>query len=460
MATRLVPTLYQAIDDEGNPGNGYLLYFYTTGTSNPKDTYSDEALTVANANPVPANGAGRFGDIFGATKDGYKIVLTTAADVVIETEDPVDSITYNINSFDPRPAQHWGTTTNTAGAYQIKPDPSITAYSGDLIFTIQAHLDNTAGCTLAVFQEGTVSTYLAALDMMKYDNIGAKIALVAADMQAGQTYLVRIDGTDAVVLNLNLQSTNVKRGSSLLTDTISMSNDTDTDHDILFTNGTFNFSGFDGSAYASALTKQIDSTWAAGDDAGGLSAGVALAVDTWYHCFVLSNANGTTTDFGFDTSVTAANLLADAAVIAAGLTKYSLVESILTDGSSNIIGFNMIISSGGDKVVYWDTTVQDDVTEPETATSIALSTPLGRIVRPMAHATARDTTQTAVIFQFWSGFKSNTAQNEYTMRTEVNDGETASINLFGILTDTSSQIWKIQSDSVDDSFIYTSGWVS
>lgn len=207
MATRLIPVLYQAVDANGDPANGYKLYFYETGTTTLKDTYSDEALTVVNANPVVCNSDGRPAsggspvDIFGASKEDYKVVLKTDADVTVVTDDPIDTVTYDINSFGTRPAQHWGTTTGTASAFLIKPVPSITAYTSDLFFTIEMSLDNNASSTLAVFQEGTVSTYLSALTMKKYDNAGAKVDLEAGDNQAGQRYGYWIDGTDAVCLN-------------------------------------------------------------------------------------------------------------------------------------------------------------------------------------------------------------------------------------------------------------------
>jgi hypothetical protein len=208
MATRLVPQLWQVLDANGNPGNGFKLYFYATGTSNLKDTYSDTALSVANANPVicnsdghPANGSGDPISVWGVNKEDYKVILKDASDNTILTEDPIDTISYNINSFGTRPAQHWGTTTNTADAYQIKPVPSFTSYSSDLLFSFTPHLDNNADCTFAVFQEGTISTYLSALTMKKYDMNGSKVNLEDLDLQAGQTYIGRIDTTDVVVLN-------------------------------------------------------------------------------------------------------------------------------------------------------------------------------------------------------------------------------------------------------------------
>lgn len=66
---------------------------------------------------------------------------------------------------------------------------------------------------------------------------------------------------------------------------------------------------------ASALGKQIDAAWAEGGTpgttAGGFPSGLSLTNGTWYRVFVIAKADGTV-DGGFDTSATAANLLADA----------------------------------------------------------------------------------------------------------------------------------------------------
>ena len=52
-----------------------------------------------------------------------------------------------------------------------------------------------------------------------------------------------------------------------------------------------------------------------------------LALSGTYHCFGLSSVDGTITDAGFDGDVNAANLIADSAVIAAGLTVAGRVGS-------------------------------------------------------------------------------------------------------------------------------------
>jgi len=62
----------------------------------------------------------------------------------------------------------------------------------------------------------------------------------------------------------------------------------------------------------SLFTKDITSNWAAGTGNGGFPSGLSLAVDTVYKVFLIVDTDTDTVDFGFDTSATAANLLADA----------------------------------------------------------------------------------------------------------------------------------------------------
>ena len=47
-----------------NPADGAMLFFYEVGTTTPKTTYTDEALSVASSNPVIADATGLFASIW------------------------------------------------------------------------------------------------------------------------------------------------------------------------------------------------------------------------------------------------------------------------------------------------------------------------------------------------------------------------------------------------------------
>ncbi len=74
---------------------GARLYFYDFGTTNAKTTYSNFALSVANAHPVVADANGLFGDIF--VDQQCSVELRTSADVTVygptELYAPEDGIT-------------------------------------------------------------------------------------------------------------------------------------------------------------------------------------------------------------------------------------------------------------------------------------------------------------------------------------------------------------------------------
>jgi len=155
-------------------------------------------------------------------------------------------------------------------------------------------------------------------------------------------------------------------------DGLILSNDTDADHDIQVGVGLARDSS---NSYmlelTTAITKQIDAAWAAGDDAGGLFSGT-VAADTWYHVFLIRKDSDGSIDVGFDTSVTAAN-------IPSGYTAYRRLGSVLTDSSSNILAFRQ----HGD-YFEWDAPVHDvsGGTLATTATALTLTVPTGVSVCP------------------------------------------------------------------------------
>ncbi|KKN77948.1 hypothetical protein LCGC14_0355130 [marine sediment metagenome] len=97
MATRFTPPREQPVDSNGDIYSGGLLNFYVTGTTTRLDTYSDNALSSANANPVVADSAGRFGEIFLKPQD-YKVVLTDSDASTIFTADPVHGDAQDVSS--------------------------------------------------------------------------------------------------------------------------------------------------------------------------------------------------------------------------------------------------------------------------------------------------------------------------------------------------------------------------
>ena len=153
----------------------------------------------------------------------------------------------------------------------------------------------------------------------------------------------------------------------------------DTAHDINVTAGSAQDSdNTDILTLSSEITKKIDVTWAAGDDAGGLSSSLtAPANDTWYHVFLVQI--GGAIDVLFDTSITCVNGIADHTV-----TDYRRIGSVLTDGSANILPFKAYEDGGGAVEVIWTTPIEDvDVTNQST-TAIARTLSVPPDINPTA----------------------------------------------------------------------------
>lgn len=74
-------------DNAGNPLIGGKLYFYDSGTTTSKVTFSDIDETTANANPVVLDASGRAGDIY--FSGSAKIIIKDSSDVTISEKDPV-----------------------------------------------------------------------------------------------------------------------------------------------------------------------------------------------------------------------------------------------------------------------------------------------------------------------------------------------------------------------------------
>jgi len=81
------------------PPSGAQLFFFETGTSTPKDTFSDQKSTpTKNANPVDANSKGVFPNIFISGK--YKVVLKNKNGTQIWEADPIEEfVTIQDNAF-------------------------------------------------------------------------------------------------------------------------------------------------------------------------------------------------------------------------------------------------------------------------------------------------------------------------------------------------------------------------
>ena len=80
----------QFFDNNGNPLAGGLIYTYSAGTTTPIATYTSSSGTVANANPIVLDSAGRTpAQIWLTEGNSYKFVLQTSTGTLIKTDDNI-----------------------------------------------------------------------------------------------------------------------------------------------------------------------------------------------------------------------------------------------------------------------------------------------------------------------------------------------------------------------------------
>lgn len=91
MAVNISPVLNEAqFRDDGALAVGYKIYTYAEGSSTPQATYTSSSGTVAQANPIVLNARGEADNQIYLTEGvAYRLVLTTAADVVVKTFDNI-----------------------------------------------------------------------------------------------------------------------------------------------------------------------------------------------------------------------------------------------------------------------------------------------------------------------------------------------------------------------------------
>lgn len=299
MASHFFPPRPRIVDSNGDPVAGGQLFFYEAGTSTKAATYSDNALSSANSNPVVLSAGGEVPSIF-LQDIAYKVVFAPADD----TDPPASPI--------------W-TEDNIRGV----PTAAVGDVAGPSSSVDEriVRFDGTGGKTL--------------------EDSGFTFAMLAGVVAGG----VPANGTDA-------------------------------DHDIDFSAGwATDLTGTYGVTWT-ALTKQADAAFAAGDDQGGLADGVSLPTSGTIHAFVIKNDSTGVGDIMFDTSTSGAN-------VPSGWTVIRRVASFTTDGSDNFNAFAAHEVEGGG-VSYWLSTRVDEVSTTSSASETTLTltgVPTGFIFR-------------------------------------------------------------------------------
>lgn len=158
MANRLFSPDEQYCDQTGLPYAGGTLSFYASGTSTPLNTYSNQALSIANTNPVVLDSAGRAGSIF-LQNLAYKVVLADSSANQIWTEDPVYSSDFStVGQFQTNVGNPNGAVAGTAGSGTVPS--SVIWDSANNILYVATTTGNTATTVWTAVNAATATGFV------------------------------------------------------------------------------------------------------------------------------------------------------------------------------------------------------------------------------------------------------------------------------------------------------------
>lgn len=269
--------------------------------------------------------------------------------------------------------------------------------------------------------------------------------------------LVRAQG-EALIVDFRTLIGGARRNS--ISGLITSNNGSDPDADIDISIGECIDSGnVDSLVLPSILVKQLNSPWVVGSNQGGLDTGISppVEIDTWYHGWLIKRSDTGVVDVLFSKSVSTPTMP----------TNYDLkrrIGSVLTDGSSNIIGFQAIEEAGGAVKFEWDNPVADvnGVGNPGiSAVTRTISVPTGIVVEAI------------LVFKMWelaatanSGAVYSLAISDFTLTPTNSDiryptGAITGDTVKRVETNTNAQVRTKQSVSNSNSRtgLSTLGWI-
>ena len=229
----------QFFDNSGYPLTGGKIYSYAAGTTTPAAVYTTSSGTVAHANPIVLDAAGRVpsgGEIWLPVGVGFKFVVKSSTDTLIATYDNVPTSasapiandataiayeqgytvtagsfvvgkTYQIKTVGTTDFTLIGATSNTVGSYFVATGVGTGTGTAYLSQTVAAKLQQTVSVKdFGAVGDGVTDDYAAfqaAVDSLSASNsdIGGLIIIPSGTYYLSQTWKIKkrvtIRGTNA-----------------------------------------------------------------------------------------------------------------------------------------------------------------------------------------------------------------------------------------------------------------------
>lgn len=486
----------QFFDSNGDPLNGGKLFFYVAGSSTKQNTFNSSAGSVANANPLVLDSAGRpSSEIWMTTGVSYKIILTNSTDSdppasPIWTEDNVQGINDSTLVLDewisgPTPTYVSSTSFTVVGdqtstllvGRRVKVVDSggtkygtikTSAYTSLTTITLDSQDSDALATPLSTLAYGIFSptntshpVYPDSLTVIGGSADRSKRLRFEVDgFTTGTTRVITPPDANLTLPNASTQgqipiatSTGVLGMAAALNKAIYgltySNNGIDATNDLdIAAGGCMDATG----AYwitVSALTKQSDAAWAVGTNAGGLDTGAVGNSD--YYIWAITRSDTGVTDILYSLSATAPTMPAN----------YDFKRRIgwFRRSGGSIVAFSTHEIAGGAIHWLWSVVRNDySVTNPGTSASLrTLSAPVGIKTGVIHSIDYSESTADAVgFFLATSPEQADTAPSStlYDLRTD--SGGRINSARFLILTNTSAQIRTRASRSdIDTSLVGT-----
>ena len=133
----------------------------------------------------------------------------------------------------------------------------------------------------------------------------------------------------------------------------------------------------------------------------------------------------------------------------------------MTDSSANIINGRWDEVTGGGLMFKYEDVILDSDLQPTTATKVSLSIPSGISFMYIGYILAIHNGAGDSQHFVNSGYKSVGTGAEFEMQVADERGERGTVNLYGLRTDTNSQVWRYKTGSgtAAGSGLYTNGYI-
>jgi hypothetical protein len=278
--------------------------------------------------------------------------------------------------------------------------------------------------------------------------IATESGIPAGTLPTNATYFTAIDDFFNFSVSAYLNQAEISRYSDKKFWPTIANDVTDSDHDIVFGAGKILSSDGLTPIDFGGMTKQLDATWAAGTNAGGLFSGT-IAADETYHCFLIVNGSDGSVDCGFDTDVNCAN-------IPVGYTAYRRIGSIITDSSSNVIGFTQVGSLFELKNVSLD--LSTSASNSTTRQTLAITAPSGADIVANIITLISDTGSANAWFA--STEFNDEAATGLNSTNQVSSGSNISKVELSVPVDDSGEIaYRVEVANIDTIRVFVRSWI-